>query len=234
MKSDVSVESRIFVYNPPAFKAFVRGSRQNIAFTSGKTRMMCLPDGEHFLDICLVVWTESTDVTDRRTNGHRTRQHYRPRLLVVARGKMMYNTTSRIQKSLFLPLFCSPEDAPGAITLNIVWMEREFDAYKYSRSMYPSVFNIFPVIRTARAKKSTFSRTAAHIFVSPGDAPAIITQCVAWMESQFDACQTLFSMYLSIFNSFWVIRCLSQCASPKIAIFTTFLFPLGTPLRQSC
>ena len=41
------------------------------------------------------------------------------------------------------------------------------------------------------------------------------------------------SMYLSIFNSFRDMRCLSQCASPKIAIFTTFLFPLGTPLGQS-
>jgi len=40
-------------------------------------------------------------------------------------------------------------------------------------------------------------------------------------------------MYLSIFNSFRVIRCLSQCLSPKIAIFTTFLFPLKTPLGQS-
>ena len=31
-------------------------------------------------------------------------------------------------------------------TLNVVWMEREFDAYKLSRSMYPSIFNSFPVI----------------------------------------------------------------------------------------
>ena len=31
-----------------------------------------------------------------------------------------------------------------------------------------------------------------------------------------------------IFNSFRVIQCLSQCVSPKITIFTTFLFPLGT------
>jgi len=30
-----------------------------------------------------------------------------------------------------------------------------------------------------------------------------------------------------------VIRCLSQCVSPKIAIFTTILFALGTPLWQS-
>ena len=28
-------------------------------------------------------------------------------------------------------------DAPGAITLNVVWMEREFDAYKFSRCMCP-------------------------------------------------------------------------------------------------
>ena len=48
-------------------------------------------------------------------------------------------------------------------------------------------------------KKSPFSRTAAHIFVSPGDAPATITQYVAWMERQLNAnCQTPRSMYLSI------------------------------------
>jgi len=79
-------------------------------------------------------------------------------------------------------------------------------------------------------KKSPFSRTATHIFVSPGDAPATITHYVVWMERQFNACQTHRSMYLYIFNSFRVIRCLSQCVSPKIAIFTTFLFTLGTPL----
>jgi len=82
-------------------------------------------------------------------------------------------------------------------------------------------------------QKSPFSRTAAHIFVSPGDAPATITQYFPWMERQFNACLTPCSMYLSIFNSFLVIRCLSQCVSPKTAIFTTFLFPLGTPLWQS-
>jgi len=48
----------------------------------------------------------------------------------------------------------------------------------------------------------------------------LITQYVAWMEREFNACQPFRSMYLSIFNSFRVIRCLSQCVSPKIAIFT--------------
>jgi len=70
-------------------------------------------------------------------------------------------------------------------------------------------------------------------FLFPLETPLQLTQCVAWMERQFNACQTPRRMYLSIFNSFRVIRCLSQCVSPKIAIFTTFLFPLGTPLGQS-
>jgi len=78
-----------------------------------------------------------------------------------------------------------------------------------------------------KCKKLPFSRTTAHIFVSPGDSPATITQYVAWMEKQFNACQTPHSMCLSIFNSFRVIRCLNKCVSPKIYIFITFLFPLG-------
>ena len=80
----------------------------------------------------------------------------------------------------------------------------------------------------------TISRTAAHIFVSPGDAPALITQYVAWMEREFNACQTPRSMYLSIFNSFRVIRCLSRCASPKIAIFTYRSRHFCFPWRRPC
>jgi len=49
------------------------------------------------------------------------------------------------------------------------------------------------------------------------------------MERQFNACQTACTMYLSIFNSFHVIRCLSQCLSPKISILPHFCFPWGRP-----
>ena len=94
--------------------------------------------------------------------------------------------------------------------------------------MYPYVFlQQFPSYSNRKCKKSQFSRTAAHIFVSPGDAPATITQYVPWMERQFNACQTPRSMCLSIFNSFRVIRCLSQCVSPNIAILPHFCFPWG-------
>ena len=95
-------------------------------------------------------------------------------------------------------------------------------------SQLPIYLQQFPSYSNRKCKKSPFSRTAAHIFVSPGDAVAIITQYVAWMERQFSACQTRpRSIYLSIFNSFRVIPCLSQCVSQKIAILPHFCFPWG-------
>ena len=81
-------------------------------------------------------------------------------------------------------------------------------------------------------KKSPFSGTAAHIFVSPGDAPATITPYVACMERQFNACQTPCSMYLSIFNSFRVIRCLllkSMRKSKNRYFYHIFVSPRDAP-----
>jgi len=49
----------------------------------------------------------------------------------------------------------------------------------------------FPSYSNRKCKKSPFSRTAVHIFVFPGDAPATITQYVAWIKRQFNACQIL-------------------------------------------
>ena len=189
-------------------------------------------------------------------------------------------------------LFCLAWGRPCANHAKCCMNEKTIQCLPNPSQHVPIYLEQFPSHSNCNCKKSPFSHTAAHIFVSPGDAPAIITQYVAWMETQFNACQTLAacthlsstvsqlfepqvqkiavftyrsphfcfpwrrpcdyhaicctdgkkiqclsnprSMYLSIFNSFRVIRCLSQCVSPKIAIFSTFLFPLGTPLKQSC
>ena len=108
-------------------------------------------------------------------------------------------------------------------------MKRQFSACQTPCSMYPSIFNSFPVIRLASAKKiAVFTYcTAAHIFVSPEDTPAIITQYVAWMKRQFNACQTPRSMYLSIFNSFRVIHRINRhfhCSVIVILFCILFLF----------
>jgi len=58
-----------------------------------------------------------------------------------------YTTLKSMRKSkkiyYFYHIFVSPGDAPGAITLNVVWMEREFDAYRLSRCMCPYNYNRF-------------------------------------------------------------------------------------------
>jgi len=42
----------------------------------------------------------------------------------------------------------------------------------------------FPSYSNRKYKTSPFSRTAADIFVSPGDALATITQYIAWMVAK--------------------------------------------------
>ena len=70
----------------------------------------------------------------------------------------------------FYHIFVSPGNAPGAITLNVVWIEKEFDAYKLSRSMYQSVFNSFPVIWTTSAKNRHF-HVPQPTFLFPLETP---------------------------------------------------------------
>ena len=53
----------------------------------------------------------------------------------------MLKSMRKSKNRYFYHIFVSPGDAPGAITLNVVWMEREFDAYKLSRCMCPSIYN---------------------------------------------------------------------------------------------
>jgi len=53
-------------------------------------------------------------------------------------------------------LFVCPRVASVAITQNVAWMKRQFSACQTRRSMYSSIFNTFPVIRTASAKNRHF------------------------------------------------------------------------------
>jgi len=121
---------------------------------------------------------------------------------------------------LFLPHFCLPRGRPCGNHAKRCINEKTIQCLPNPSQHVPIYRQQFPSYSNRKCKKSPFSRTAAHIFVSPGDAPALITQYVAWIEREFNACQIPHSMYLSIFNSFRVMWCLSQCVSPKIAIFT--------------
>jgi len=54
----------------------------------------------------------------------------------------------------FYHILVSPGDASETITLNVIWMEREFDAYKLSRCMCSSQYStvVLTVIRVMIAK----------------------------------------------------------------------------------
>ena len=55
-----------------------------------------------------------------------------------------------------LVFFVCPGDPPVAITQNVAWMKRQVSACQTFRSMYPFIFNSFPVIRTTSAKNRRF------------------------------------------------------------------------------
>jgi len=55
----------------------------------------------------------------------------------------MLKSMHKSKNRYFYHIFVSPGDAPRAITLNVIWMEREFDAYKLPRWMCPSSYNRF-------------------------------------------------------------------------------------------
>ena len=131
---------------------------------------------------------------------------------------------------LFLPHFCFPLGRPRGNHATCCMHGNRIRCLQILSQHVRIYLQQFPSYSNRKYKKSPFSRTAAHIFVFPGDALATITQYVAWMERQFNACQTPRNMYLSIWNTFRVIRCLSQCVSPKNRYFLPhFGFPWGRP-----
>ena len=73
---------------------------------------------------------------------------------------------------------------------------QRFNVCQTHRSMYPSIFNRFPVIQSVSSKVSDFSTFFAHF----GYAARTIAVNVTWMERGFSAGQTHRCMYPSIFN----------------------------------
>jgi len=72
----------------------------------------------------------------------------------------------------FYHISVSPGDAPGAITLNVVRMKREFDAYKLSRCMCPSNYDRFWDRARYLWKKSSFYHSLLHWTPKLGGFPS--------------------------------------------------------------
>jgi len=55
-----------------------------------------------------------------------------------------------------------PWERPWTIAVNVTWMKRGFNACRKYRSMFPSIFNRFPVIQPVISKVRHFSTFFAH------------------------------------------------------------------------
>ena len=63
----------------------------------------------------------------------------------------------------FYHILVSPGDAPGAITLNVVWMEREFDVYKSLVACAHLTIIVSEIQRDIGRKSSIFSYPLALV-----------------------------------------------------------------------
>jgi len=69
-------------------------------------------------------------------------------------------------------IWASPGYAPGTIAVYITWVKRGFNACQTHRSIYPSIFNRFPVIQPVSSNVRHFSTFFAHFglpWVRPWD-----------------------------------------------------------------
>jgi len=119
----------------------------------------------------------------------------------------MLKSMRKSKNRYFYHILISPGDAPGAITLNVVWTEREFDAYKLFCSMYPSIFNNFPVIRTASGKNRRFQyRSPTFLFPLETPLPLSRNMLLRWKDNSMlakplAACTYLHSIVSELYDA---------------------------------
>ena len=80
------------------------------------------------------------------------------------------------------PTFLFPLETPLRLSRNNCMDGKTIQCLPNPSQHVPIYLQHFYSYSNRKCKKIAFSRTTAHIFVSPGDAPAIITQYVARME----------------------------------------------------
>ena len=135
---------------------------------SSYTRMVWLPDGEKNTNIMFI----RLDMI-----------HEREKIAVF-----MYRS----------PHFCFPWRRPWGNHAKCCMDGKEFDAYKLPRRMYPSIFNSFPVIRTASAKNRHF-HVPQPTFLFPLETPLRLSRNMlhGWKDNSMLAKSLAASTYLS-------------------------------------
>ena len=92
----------------------------------------------------------------------------------------MLKSMRKTKNRYFYHIFVSPGDAPGAITLNIVWMEREFHAYKFSPECAYLAITVSQIERDIGRKSSFFHSPLAFDAPVRGFSVSIAPPRLVW------------------------------------------------------
>ena len=89
------------------------------------------------------------------------------------------------------PTFLFPMETPLRLSRNMLhgWKDNSMLVKSLAACINLSA-TVSQLFEPQVKKIAVFTYRSPH-FISPGDAPAIITQYVAWVERQFNACQTI-------------------------------------------
>jgi len=99
--------------------------------------------------------------------------------LATKRPDCLFCLPPQVQESVVFtyrsPHFCFPWRRPCDYHAICCMDEKTIQCLPNPSQHVPTYLQQFPSYSNCKCQKSPFSRTAAHIFVSPGEAPAIIT-----------------------------------------------------------
>jgi len=110
----------------------------------------------------------------------------------------MLKSMLKSKNRYFYHIFVFPGDAPGAITLNVVWMEREFDAYRLSRSMYHLSSTVSQLFEP-QVQKNRHFHVPPPTFLFPLETPLRLSRNMlhGWKDNSMLAKRLAACTYLS-------------------------------------
>ena len=121
-------------------------------------------------------------------------------------------------------------DAPVAITQNVAWMKRQFSACRTPHSMYPSIFNSFPVIRTASAKNRRF-HILQPTFLFPLEMPLWLSCNMLHVSKDNSVLAKPLAAYTHLSST---VSHVFELQVQKIAVFTYCSPHFCFPWRRPC
>jgi len=114
---------------------------------------------------------------DARQNDHIWPLYAYYLMRVSVKNKTRYTRRMAIANGTCVSWVVGRPTPPRTIAVNVTWMRRGFNACQKHRSMYPSIFNRFPVIQPVSSKVRNFSTFFAFACLAHFDFTYLLSSC---------------------------------------------------------